>query len=176
MKCEFASRATGTRILIVLVAIQGCSRSLYKAQHCHWDVRCFSRHCFHLRSCNLACMWRVMWDVSKPSRISFHHVFVGQKRFASSQCIAAREPHTAQRNVSQTGVTRFLDSSHHPPPACQVAGAQMKAEARKAANISVAVLCFVQAATAALNSDERTIRIRMPVGLLTAHTSLQPPR
>ena len=30
----------------------------------------------------------------------------------------------------------------------------MKAMARKAANISVAVLCFVQPATAALNSDE----------------------
>ena len=51
----------------------------------------------------------------------------------------------------------------------------MKAMARKAANIPVTVLCFVQAATAALNATT-TIRIRMPVGLLTAHTSLQPPR
>ena len=28
-------KPTGIRILIALVAIQGCSRSLYTAQHCH---------------------------------------------------------------------------------------------------------------------------------------------
>ena len=83
-----------------------------------------------------------MWDVSKPSRTSLTHVSLGQKRLPECQCDARRQPHTAQRNANQTGVARFLDASDHPPPACQVAGAEMKAEARKAANISVAVTLF----------------------------------
>ena len=49
----------------------------------------------------------------------------------------------------------------------------MKAEARKAANISVAVLCFVQPATAALNSDENDQDSDAcgPAGKVTLHSS-----
>ena len=49
----------------------------------------------------------------------------------------------------------------------------MKAMARKAANIPVTVLCFVQAATAALNSDENDQDSDAcgPAGKVTLHSS-----